>query len=87
MYEGFTPSYVPTGKKNRVRTLKNGLECNVYDIPAIMQNEEALEAVRFFFRWKRLGLPYGDWGNNPNILIELVELLAPIDEFYRPRMI
>ena len=34
-----------------------------------------------------MGLPHGAWGENPNKLVELVELLAPIDEFYHPPVI
>lgn len=67
--------------------MKNGLEVKVYDIPGILKNEEAMTAIRFFFRWKRMGMPYGSWGMNPNILAEVVDILAPVDEYYRPRMI
>lgn len=53
----------------------------------MLQDIEALAAVQFYLRWKRLGLPYGSWGVNPNKLVEVVELLEPLDMFYHPRMI
>lgn len=81
-----TSEYKPTGRESRVRTTKYGLEVKVYDIPSLMEDSEALSAVHFFFRYKRMGMPYGAWGNNPNILAEVVDLLSPIDEFYRPRL-
>lgn len=51
-----------------------------------MANEDALSAVRFYQRYKLMGMP-DKWGYCPNRLVLIVELLAPLDDFYHPRMI
>lgn len=66
--------------------LKTGAWVKVYDIPAVMSNEEAGKAVDFFFKWIRMGFPYGPWGENPNPLVEIVDLLDPLERFYNPPM-
>ena len=53
----------------------------------MLEDIEALSAVQFYLRWKRMGMPYGPWGMNPNKLVEVVDLLDPLDGFYHPRMI
>ena len=49
-----------------------------------MADEDAASAVSFFARWKRMGFPYGPWGENPNPLVEVVDLLEPLDRLYNP---
>lgn len=76
--------YKPTGPADRVSRLKCGDWVRVHEIPGIMADEDAAAAVSFFARWKRMGFPYGPWGENPNPLVEVVDLLEPLDRFYTP---
>ena len=64
--------------------LKTGEWIRVYDIPAIMRNPDAISAFNFYQRWKKMGMPFGSWGYNPNIFAEVVDLLEPLDRFYHP---
>jgi len=34
-----------------------------------------------------MGFPHGHWGNNPNRLVEVVDLLDPLDKIYHPRSV
>ena len=67
--------------------LKTDEWVRAYEIPGMLEDIEALSAVQFYLRWKRMGMPYGPWGMNPNRLVEVIELLDPLDGFYHPRMI
>ncbi len=59
----------------------------MYEIPGILKDEDALSAIRFYQNYKRMGMPFGAWAYNPNKLVEIVELLAPLDELYHPPII
>lgn len=85
--EGYTASYSPSGGRDREIRLKTDEWVKAYEIPGMLEDIEALSAVQFYLRWKRMGMPYGPWGMNPNKLVEVVELLDPLDGFYHPRMI
>lgn len=85
--EGYTASYSPIGGRNREVRLKTDEWVRAYEIPGMLEDIEALSAVQFYLRWKRMGMPYGPWGMNPNKLVEVVDLLNPLDGFYHPRMI
>lgn len=82
--EGYMASYSPSGDKDREVRLKTDSWVKAYEIPEMIKN---LEAIEFYLRWKRMGMPYGPWGMNPNKLVEVVELLDPLDGFYHPRVI
>lgn len=82
--EGYGPDWTPSGPEDRETMLKTGLWVRVHDIPSIMADDSASTAVRFFGRWKRMGMPYGAWALNPNPLVEVVDLLEPFDRFYNP---
>ena len=56
------------------------------EINKALHDEEAANAIRFYQRWKRMGMPYGSWGINPEKLVEVVDLLEPLDRFYHPRV-
>ena len=85
--EGYTASYSPSGDRDREVRLKTDSWVKAYEIPEMLKNLEAIEAIEFYLRWKRMGMPYGPWGMNPNKLVEVVELLDPLDGFYHPRVI
>ena len=87
MSEGYTDEYKPSGPEDRETMLKSGVWVRVYDIPGILRNVDALSAILFFRRWQKMGLPYGPWGMNPNVLVEIVDLLEPLDRFYHPPLI
>ena len=56
------------------------------EIEKTLHDEEALSALQFYSRYKRMGLPYGPWGENPKLLIEVVDVLEPLDRFYHPQV-
>lgn len=85
--EGYTASYSPSGGRDREVRLKTDEWVRAYEIPGMLEDIEALSAVQFYLRWKRMGMPYGPWGMNPNRLVEVIDLLDPLDGFYHPRMI
>ena len=67
--------------------LKDGTWLHEHDIPGIIKDEDATSALLFFQRWKRMGFPYGPWGDNPAILVDVVDALEPLDRFYNPPLI
>lgn len=84
--EGYTPDYKRLyGKPDRTTILKSGDEVRLDDIPSFFEDKKAISAIMFFNRWRIMGFPYGAWGENPSILVEVVELLDPIDRLYNPR--
>ena len=56
------------------------------EIVPTITNREALSAIGFYQRWKKMGMPYGSWGINPEKLVEVVDLLEPLDRFYHPQV-
>lgn len=79
--------YKPTGDKDREVKLKSDIWVKVHDIPELLKSVEAFSAIRFYIRWRTFGFPYGPWGLNPNVLVEVVEILDPLDRLYHPKMI
>ena len=69
--------------------MKSGFEVRLDDIAAILSDEGgAHDAISFFLRWRMMGWPYlGGWAEQPARLVEIVELLDPLDRLYHPRMI
>lgn len=84
--EGYTIENAPT-EEGRVVRLKTGAFISASDINAALCDEDAASAIRFYQRWKKMGMPYGSWGMNPEKLVEIVDVLEPLDRFYHPRMI
>lgn len=52
-----------------------------------MADQDAISAINFYSHFKRLGMPYGPWGINPNILVQIVEVIGPLDDLYHPPVI
>ena len=59
---------------------------NATEINAALTDDEAASAIRFYQRWKRMGMPYGSWALNPERLVEVVDILEPLDRFYHPQV-
>ncbi len=87
--EGYTASYKRVyGDPGRTTVLRSGHEVRLDDIAGILSDAgDACDAIAFFVRWKMMGWPYrGGWAEQPARLIEIVELLDPLDRLYHPRM-
>ena len=69
--------------------LKSGTEVRLDDIPSILTDDELSEsALRFYLRYRIMGWPYqGGWAVIPARLMQVVEILEPVDRLYHPRMI
>lgn len=85
--EGYTRDYEPSGDADREVELKTKQWVNVWDIPKLFADREAIEAVKSFRRFQRLGWPYGPWGINPAPYVDLMETLMAVDEIYHPRIV
>ena len=85
--EGYGAGYNPIGGPDRMIMLENGIWLKASAIKEILNDDECYRAIHLFQRYQLMGLPYGFWGNNPNKLVELVELLMPLDQHYHPRII
>jgi len=57
------------------------------DIAGLFKDELAVSAVRFHRRFMSLGMPYRDWADCPNRLVQVIELLDPLDKLYHPRSV
>lgn len=87
LYEGYGKDYEPFGDRGRQCYIEKAkIWVNVWEIPEILQDMEAVSMLEFFQRWKRMGFPYATWGESPNYLVEIVDTLDPLDRAYRPRM-
>lgn len=84
--EGYTAEYEPSGGPDREVELKTKQWVNVWDIPALFQDQEAIRDIIAFRRFQRFGWPYGPWGMNPAPYVELMEALSKVEEVYHPRM-
>lgn len=73
------------GGHDRTVDLRSGATVRMDDIPSMFRDRGLVSAVLFYVRYTRMGMPYQGWGSNPNILIEIVDLLAPLDRLYHPR--
>lgn len=72
------------GPPDREVALKTGEYVRMDDIPGYFRDQALVNAVLFYLRYKRMGLPYGPWGQNPNVLVEIVDVLEPLDRLYHP---
>lgn len=86
MNEGYTKEYEPSGGAGREVCLKTGQWINVWEIPDILKNEQALRDVMTFRQFQRLGWPYGPWGNHPAPYVELISAMQVVEEKYHPRV-
>lgn len=57
------------------------------DIKSLLEDIECYKAIRLYERFNLMGLPFGAWGDNPNKLVELIEILKPLDQHYHPKII
>ncbi len=64
--------------------LKTEVWVKAVDIVPAITDSEALSAISFYQRYKRMGMPYGSWALNPEKLVEVVDALEPLDRFYHP---
>lgn len=83
--EGYTADYDPMDENHMVM-LKTKEWMKAVDIVPAISNPEALEAIRFYHRYKRMGMPYGSWALNPEKLVEVIDILEPLDRFYHPQV-
>ncbi len=52
-----------------------------------LKDKDAISAVRFFRTFSDCGFPYGSaWAYNPNMCVEIVEMLMPLKNIYQPRL-
>ena len=56
------------------------------DIPSYFVDQNLVSAVIFYLRYKRMGMPYSGWGETPNVLVEIVDTIEPLDSLYRPKV-
>lgn len=56
------------------------------DIVPTITHPEAIAAIRFYQRYRRMGMPYGSWALNPEKLVEVVDILEPLDRFYHSQV-
>lgn len=64
--------------------LKTGEWVRAAEIVGKISDEDALSAISFYQRYKRMGMPYGPWGMNPEKLVQVVDILEPLDRLYHP---
>ena len=83
--EGYTAEY-DADDEDRMVMLKTEKWVKAVDIVPMITDTEALSAISFYQRYKRMGMPYGPWGMNPEKLVEVVDILEPLDRFYHPQM-
>ena len=70
--------YVPLGGPDRVIFLKSGLALESNEIINSLHDLDAYKALVTYGRYKRYGLPFGPFGQNPNKLIEAFDLLDQV---------
>lgn len=56
------------------------------DIVPSITDPDAISALVFYQRYKKMGMPYGSWALNPEKLVEVVDILEPLDRFYHPQV-
>ena len=83
--EGYTAEYEPAGEDQMVM-LKTKEWVKAVDIVPAITDADALSAIRFYQRFKRMGMPYGSWALNPERLVEVVDILEPLDRLYHPQV-
>ena len=77
----------PEEESDRVIVLKTGKAVKASEINEALLDNDAAEAIRFYQRFRRMGMPYGSWASNPEKLVEVVDLLEPLDRLYHPQLI
>lgn len=70
------------GGADRTVDLKSGVTVKMDDISSYFRDKDLVSAVIFYLRYKRMGLPYCGWGETPNILVEIVDTIEPLDRLY-----
>lgn len=75
----------PPDEEGRVINLKTGVH-EALEINRALEDLEAAEAIQFYLRFKRMGMPFGPWGQNPHKLVQVVDVLEPLDELYHPKV-
>lgn len=73
------------GGADRTVDLRSGVTVRFDDIPSYFRDEYLDSAVWFYLRYKSMGLPYPGWAACPNILVEIVDVLEPLDRLYHPK--
>lgn len=73
------------GGADRTVDLKSGVTVRMDDIPSYFSDKDLVSAVTFYLRYTRMGMPYAGWGDNPNLLVEIVEVLEPLDRLYHQK--
>ena len=65
--------------------LKSGIEIKQGEIVELFEDEDAVSIVNAYTTWKRTqSLPYSGTARCPYWLIQAINSLKPIDEFYNP---
>ncbi len=75
------------GGPDRMIQLESRIWIRAGDIKKHFEDIESYRAIRMYQRFNLMGLPYGAWGDNPNKLVELIEMLKPLDQHYHPKII
>lgn len=78
LLEEYTTDYVPLGSPDRTIFLKSGLAISANEIIDSLHDLDAYKALVTYGRYKRYGLPFGPFGQNPNKLIEAFDLLDQV---------
>ena len=83
--EGYTADF-ESMDEDRMVMLKTKEWVKAVDIVPTITHPEAIAAIRFYQRYRRMGMPYGSWALNPEKLVEVVDILEPLDRFYHPQV-
>ena len=81
--EGYTTENA-SDKEGMMVILKTGRWITAKDIGNTLNDIDAISAIQFYQRYKRMGMPYGPWGITPEKLVEVVDILESLDRFYHP---
>ncbi len=66
--------------------MKSGVTVRLDDIPGYFTDRLAVSAILFYEKFKRMGMPYQNWAENPNRLVQVIDLLEPLESLYHPKM-
>jgi hypothetical protein len=73
------------GGPDRVRVLKSKLEITQGEIIELFDDEDVISALNAYQAWKNVGvLPYADLADCPYWLVQTINVLKPLDDFYHP---
>ena len=84
--EGYTADFESCDERRMVM-LKTQQWLKAKEIHGMLTMPEAVSAITFYQRYKKMGMPYGSWALNPEKLVEVVDILEPLDRFYHPQVI